>query len=160
MKYFEYIIIGSGQGGTPLASALARAGKPTALVESTHVGGICVNEGCTPTKTMVGSALSAYLARRGADYGINTGNIKIDLKKVRERKRDIVESFRGGSEGRIEQQENLELIMGTAHFTGPKTLEVVTADSARKDGGIVEIEGQRIIIDTGTRPAVPPLEGM
>ena len=160
MKYFEYIIIGSGQGGTPLASALARAGKPTALVESTHVGGICVNEGCTPTKTMVGSARTAYLARRGADYGINTGNIKIDLKKARERKRDIVESFRGGSEGRIEQQENLELIMGTAHFTGPKTLEVVTADSARKDGGIVEIEGQRIIIDTGTRPAVPPLEGI
>jgi pyruvate/2-oxoglutarate dehydrogenase complex dihydrolipoamide dehydrogenase (E3) component len=127
MKNYEYIIIGSGQGGTPLASALAQAGKRTALVESTHVGGTCINEGCAPTKTMVASARAAYLARRGADYGINTGNFTIDLKKVRQRKRDIVDSFRGGSRSRLEQQENLELIMGTARFSGPKALEVTTA---------------------------------
>jgi pyruvate/2-oxoglutarate dehydrogenase complex dihydrolipoamide dehydrogenase (E3) component len=155
MKSFEYIIIGSGQGGTPLASALAQAGKQTALVESTHVGGTCVNEGCTPTKTMVASARAAYLAGRGADYGVNTGNITVDLKKVRKRKRDIVDSFRGGSESRIQQQENLELIKGTARFTDPKTLEVSTADNNK-----LEIEGKTIIIDTGTRAAVPPLEGV
>ena len=160
MKNFEYVIIGSGQGGTPLASALAQAGKKTALVESTHVGGTCVNEGCTPTKTMVASSRAAYLARRGADYGVNTGNIDIDPKKVRRRKRDIVESFRGGSQSRLEQQENLELIMGTARFTGPKTLEVATADSVQKGSGNVQIQGQTIFIDTGTRAAVPPLEGI
>jgi pyruvate/2-oxoglutarate dehydrogenase complex dihydrolipoamide dehydrogenase (E3) component len=155
MKNYEYIIVGSGQGGTPLASALAQAGKQTALIESTHVGGTCINEGCTPTKTMVASARAAYLARRGADYGINTGNITVDLKTVRRRKRDIVESFRGSSQSRLERQENLELIMGAARFTGPKTLEVSTADNNK-----LEIEGQTIIIDTGTGPAVPPLEGV
>jgi pyruvate/2-oxoglutarate dehydrogenase complex dihydrolipoamide dehydrogenase (E3) component len=152
---FEFIIIGSGQGGTPLAAALAQAGKKTALVESTHVGGTCINEGCTPTKTMAASARAAYLARRGADYGVKTGNVDIDMTKVRRRKRDIVDSFRSGSEGRLNSQEHLELIMGTARFTGPKTLEV-----AKTDGTAVEIEGQSIIIDTGTRPAVPRLEGI
>jgi pyruvate/2-oxoglutarate dehydrogenase complex dihydrolipoamide dehydrogenase (E3) component len=155
MNNFEYIIIGSGQGGNPLASALAEAGKETALVESRHVGGTCINEGCTPTKTMVASARVAYLARRGADYGISTGDIKIDMRKVRKRKRDVVDSFRSGSEGRLNKQEHLELIMGTARFTGPKALEVTKADDTR-----VEIQGQSIIIDTGTRPAVPQLEGI
>ena len=117
MKNFEYIIIGSGQGGTPLATALARSGKATALVESSHVGGTCINEGCTPTKTMVASARVAYLARRGADYGISTGGVSVDMNKVHRRKRDIVDSFRSGSEGRLAGQEHLELIMGTARFT-------------------------------------------
>jgi len=151
-------ILHTGQGGTPLASALA--GKRTALVESIHVGGTCVNEGCTPTKTMVASARVAYLARRGADYGVDTGSSTIDLKKIRERKRDIVDSFRGGAETRIERQENLELIMGTARFTGPKPLEVSTAGSVQKGKGKVEIKGQTIIIDTGTRASVPALEGV
>jgi len=155
MNNFEYIIIGSGQGGTPLAAALAQAGKKTALVERTHVGGTCLNEGCTPTKTMVASARAAYVARRGADYGVNTGNIDIDMQKVRLRKREIVDNFRGGSESRLEKQEHLELIMGTARFTGAKTLEITTADDTT-----VEIAGQGIIIDTGTRPAMPRLEGI
>jgi pyruvate/2-oxoglutarate dehydrogenase complex dihydrolipoamide dehydrogenase (E3) component len=155
MNNFEYIIIGSGQGGTPLAAALARAGKKTALVENRHVGGTCVNEGCTPTKTMVASARVAYLARRGADYGVGTGDVAIDMKRVRRRKRDVVDSFRGGSEGRLNKQEHLELIMGTARFTGAKTLEV-----AKADGTTEQIQGQTIVIDTGTRPAVPRLEGI
>ena len=74
-----------------------------AIVEREHAGGSCVNEGCTPTKTMVASARAAYLARRGADYGVNTGEVSVDLKKVRQRKRDIVEMFRGGSERRLER---------------------------------------------------------
>lgn len=165
MKSFEYIIIGSGQGGTPLASALAQAGKKTALVESIHVGGTCVNEGCTPTKTMVASARAAYLARRGADFGIKTGDITVDLKKIRRRKQDIVDSFRRGSQSRLEQQEHLELIMATARFTGAKTLEVTTAGTTRTGTSKTsntkqEIQGQTIIIDTGARPAVPPLEGI
>src|SRR5258705_11011990 len=96
-QHYDAIVIGSGQGGTPLCQALANAGLRTALVEKIHVGGTCINEGCTPTKTMVASARVAYLARRGADYGVHTGPITVDMVKVRQRKRDIVNSFRSGS---------------------------------------------------------------
>src|SRR6201984_3794866 len=115
--HYDAIVIGSGQAGTPLARALAGAGRRTALVEREHVGGTCVNEGCTPTKTMVASARVAYLARRGANYGVKTGPIEIDLKRVRERKREIVNSFRDGSQKQIEQTKKLDLIFGTASFT-------------------------------------------
>src|ERR1700739_4474526 len=123
-KNFDAIVIGSGQGGTPLCQALAGAGMRTAIVEREHVGGTCINEGCTPTKTMVASARVAYLARRGADYGVETGPIRIDLKRVRQRKRDIGDSFRNGSQARIEKTANLELIFGTAAFTGPHSVAV------------------------------------
>src|SRR5215510_10587943 len=78
---YDAIVIGAGQAGVPLSQALAAAGMRTALVERAHVGGTCVNEGCTPTKTMVESARVAYLARRGADYGVRTSEISIDLKR-------------------------------------------------------------------------------
>src|SRR5438477_1474590 len=94
---YDGIIIGSGQGGKPLAVALAGAGRKTALVERHYVGGTCINYGCTPTKTMVASGRVAYLTRRAADYGVHTGPISIDLEKVRQRKREIVASFRGGN---------------------------------------------------------------
>src|SRR5271157_2583813 len=94
---FQAIVIGSGQGGTPLCMALAGAGLRTALIERAHVGGTCVNEGCTPTKTIVASARVAYLARRGNAYGVHTGTISVDMGRVRQRKRDIVNSFRNGS---------------------------------------------------------------
>ncbi len=94
----DAIILGSGQAGNPLAVALAKAGKKTALIESKHVGGTCINEGCSPTKTMVASARVAYLARRGGDYGVNVSDINIDMARVRERKRAIVERFRTGNE--------------------------------------------------------------
>src|ERR1700751_4351827 len=124
VKRFDAIVIGSGQGGTPLCRALAAAGMHTAVVEREHVGGTCINEGCTPTKTMVASARVAYLARRGADYGVKTGPVSLDLVRVRQRKRDIVNSFRNGSQTRIEKTPNLELIFGTASFTGVKALMV------------------------------------
>src|ERR671925_2020077 len=92
--HYDAVVIGAGQGGIPLAIALARAGRSTALIEREHVGGTCINEGCTPTKTMVASARVAYLARRAADYGVQAGPIEVDMGRVRERKRDIVNSFR------------------------------------------------------------------
>src|SRR6202023_2286918 len=93
-QQYDAIIIGSGQAGTPLSTALAAAGMHTALIERKHVGGTCINDGCTPTKTMVASGRVAYLTRRAADYGVRTGAIAIDLRKVRQRKRDIVDKFR------------------------------------------------------------------
>jgi pyruvate/2-oxoglutarate dehydrogenase complex dihydrolipoamide dehydrogenase (E3) component len=152
---FQAIVIGSGQGGTPLCVALANAGFRTALIEREHIGGCCVNEGCTPTKTMVASARVAWLARRGADYGVRNGNITVDMLTVRQRKRDIVNSFRNRSQKHIEETPNLELIFGEASFTGPKSLLV-----RLRNGGQRELTGDRIFIDAGARPAVPAIEGL
>src|SRR5438132_5323559 len=98
---YDAIVVGSGQGGGPLSTALAKAGHRTALIEREHVGGTCINEGCTPTKTMVASARVAYLTHRGADYGVQVDAVKIDMLRVRQRKREIVDSFRSGSEQSI-----------------------------------------------------------
>jgi pyruvate/2-oxoglutarate dehydrogenase complex dihydrolipoamide dehydrogenase (E3) component len=154
-SHYAAIVIGSGQGGNPLAMALAKAGMRTALIERKHVGGTCINEGCTPTKTMVASGRVAYLARRAADYGVLTGQISIDLEKVRQRKRDIVASFRGGNERRIADTENLELIRGEASFGGQK--EIVVSLS---NGGQRGLSADRIFINAGTRASRPRLDGL
>jgi pyruvate/2-oxoglutarate dehydrogenase complex dihydrolipoamide dehydrogenase (E3) component len=153
--HYQAIVIGSGQGGTPLSMALAGAGLRTALVERSHIGGTCINEGCTPTKTMVASGRVAYLARRGKEYGVNTGDIRIDMARARQRKRDIVESFRNGSQKRLEKTANLEVIFGEASFTGPKSLSVRMRDGAQRD-----LSADRIFINAGARPTVPKLDGL
>src|SRR5664279_5010450 len=122
-RQYDAIVIGSGQAGTPLSTALAEAGIHTAIIEREHVGGTCINEGCTPTKTMVASARVAYLARRGADYGVQTGPLQVDMARVRQRKRDIVTSFRQGSERSITGTKGVDLIMGEARFVGAKEVE-------------------------------------
>ena len=155
MQEYDAIVIGAGQGGGPLASALARAGKRTAIVEREHAGGTCVNEGCTPTKTMIASGRVAYLARRGADYGVETGPIAIDQGRIRQRKRDIVESFRAGSERGLTGTDGLDLIWGEARFTGPKTLAV-----RLNAGGETELRAETIVINVGERPARPELPGI
>jgi pyruvate/2-oxoglutarate dehydrogenase complex dihydrolipoamide dehydrogenase (E3) component len=154
-EHYDVIIIGAGQAGGPLSSAFARAGKKTAIVEREHVGGTCINEGCTPTKTMIASGRVAYLARRGPDYGVHTSPITVDETKVRQRKRDIVESFRAGSERRIRSTPSDELIMGEATFTGPKTLDVHL-----NDGGTRSLTAETIVINTGGRPSLPDTPGL
>jgi len=153
--HYDAIVIGAGQAGGPLSTALAEAGKKTAIIERIHVGGTCINEGCTPTKTMVASARVAYLTRRGADYGVHTGPISIDMTVVRKRKRDIVDSFRNGSQRRIEGTEGVDLLMGEAHFTGPKTLEVRLADGETR-----QLTAETIFINAGARPSKPTLRGL
>ncbi|MDP9471679.1 MAG: mercuric reductase [Chloroflexota bacterium] len=153
--HYDALIIGAGQAGGPLATAYANAGRRTALIERAHVGGTCVNVGCTPTKTMVASARVAYLARRAADYGVQTGAISVEMATVRQRKRDIVESFRGGSEGRLRQTKGLDLLMGEACFTGPKSVEVDLATGGRR-----ALTAETIFLNTGCRPVPPPLEGL
>jgi pyruvate/2-oxoglutarate dehydrogenase complex dihydrolipoamide dehydrogenase (E3) component len=153
--HYHAIVIGSGQGGNPLCGALAKAGLRTGLIERSHIGGTCINEGCTPTKTMLASGRVAYLARRGKDYGVETGDIRIDMQRVRQRKRDIVDSFRNGSQKRLEKTGNLDLIFGEASFTGPKSVSV-----RLKDGGQRTLSADRIFINAGTRPSVPKLEGL
>ena len=154
-NHYDAIVIGSGQGGNPLSMALARANLRTALIERSHVGGTCINEGCTPTKTMVASGRVAYLVRRAADYGVHTGPVRVDIQKVRQRKRDIVNSFRNGSQQRIEKTPNLDLVFGEASFSGPKSIIVRS-----KDGNDSTFSGDRIFINAGTRASRPKLEGL
>ena len=152
---FDAIVIGSGQAGTPLSMALANAGLRTAIVEREHVGGTCINEGCTPTKTMVASGRVAYLARRGPDYGVHSGAVTIDMERVRQRKREIVASFRDGSQGRMEKTPNLDLVFGDVRFTGPKSIHVEI-----KGGGEQEFEAEQFFINAGARPTVPKIDGL
>lgn len=152
---FDVIIIGAGQAGGPLATAFGNAGKKTALIEKEHVGGTCINEGCTPTKTMVASARVAYLARRADKYGVNVGDITVDMGVVRRRKREIVDSFRNGSQGRLEKSDNVELIFGTAAFSGEKEVMVTL-----QEGGTRELKAETIVLNAGGRPAIPPIPGL
>src|SRR5215217_4027265 len=153
-RNYDAVVIGAGQAGVPLATTLAKAGRKTALVEREHVGGTCINEGCTPTKTMVASAKVAYFDRRSADYGVSNGQVAVDMVKVRQRKRDIVDSFRSGAEKRL-ADAGVELIRGEARFAGPKELEV-NLDS----GQTARLTADNIFINTGARPANPPVEGL
>ncbi len=151
---FDAIVIGSGQGGNPLAGALVAAGKKTAMIERQDVGGTCINRGCTPTKTMVASARAAYLARRGADYGVRVGPVTVDMGRVRERKRAIVRSFREGNEKRL-ANAHVELIRGEASFTGPRQISV-----ALHGGGERQLSAAQFFINTGTHSGAPAIEGL
>lgn len=154
-RQYDGIVIGSGQGGKPLAVELANAGWKMAIVEKGEVGGVCINYGCTPTKTMIASARAAHLAQRGADYGVNTGETSVDLAVVRERKRKIVTEFRAGSEAGIHRTTGLELIRGVASFEGSDSLRV-----EQNDGPELLISAPKIFINVGGRPAIPDLPGL
>src|SRR5680860_1308914 len=121
---YDAVVIGSGQGGNPLAVALAKAGWKAAMVEREHVGGTCINVGCTPTKTMVASARVAHIARRAADFGVDTGPVGVDMPAVLRRKNEIVASWRKSGEDRLAAAPGLDLLRGEASFSGPHTLEV------------------------------------
>ena len=149
-QQYDAIVIGTSQGGRFLPIELARAGRKVALIERDQLGGVCVNTGCTPTKTMVASARLAYQARRAAEYGVRLGPISVDLEAVRERKRAMVAGARENYASRL-AQNGLDLIEGEARFTGPQTVEI-----ALTDGGMRQISAPTVIINAGTRPK--PLE--
>lgn len=151
---YDIIIIGSGQAAGPLATALTSAGRRVALVEAVHVGGTCINEGCTPTKTMVASARVAYLARRAADYGVRVGPVDMDMTVVRQRKRDVVTSFRDGSTDAI-LDGGVDLIRGSAAFTAADRVSVRGADGAEQN-----LTAPVIVVNAGARPSRPPIPGL
>jgi pyruvate/2-oxoglutarate dehydrogenase complex dihydrolipoamide dehydrogenase (E3) component len=144
-EHYDAIVIGTSQGGRFLPVELAKAGQKVALVERGQLGGVCVNRGCTPTKTMVASARVAYLARRGAEYGVRAGEVSVDLAAVRERKRAMVAGARENYASRL-AQDGLDLIEGEARFAGPKTVEV-----ALTGGGTRRIAAPVVVIDAGGR---------
>jgi pyruvate/2-oxoglutarate dehydrogenase complex dihydrolipoamide dehydrogenase (E3) component len=147
---FDAIVIGSGQGGNPLAFALADHGWTVAMIEQAYLGGTCVNTGCTPTKTMVASSQVAHYARNGARWGVKVGGVQMDMPAVIARKNEVVMRFRTGNEKSVEKRPNLHLYHGHGRFTGPRTLQV--------DGDV--LEGERVFINVGTRPHPPSIPGL
>src|SRR5262245_39240585 len=150
MSKYDAIVIGSGQAGNPLSQKLADLGWAVALVEKEHLGGTCVNTGCTPTKTMIASAQVAHYARNAGKWGVRTGEVSVDLPRVVARKDEVVSQWRSGVERKVRERKNLHLYRGRARFVGPKRLRV----------GDQELEGERVFINTGTRVAVPRLDGL
>ena len=152
---FDTIIVGTGQSGKPLALALGRAGRKTAVVEAKHVGGTCINVGCTPTKTMVAAARVAYLARRGADFGVHANAPRVDLADVWARKQRVVEQFRRGGQRGLESVPAIELMFGEGSFADARTVRV-----RLNAGGERLLTADRIVINTGGRPLVPDIPGL
>ncbi len=155
MEKYDAIVIGSGQAGKPLGMALADAGWQTAVIESGHVGGVCVNVGCTPTKTMVASARVVYLAKQAAQYGAETGSVSVNMARVRERKQQTVEMFRGGLQRVLESMDGLDLIFGRASFIDAYAVEVEL-----NRGGTRRLSAEKIFINTGVQPIVPAIPGL
>jgi len=147
---FDAIIVGAGQAGPPLAGRLTDAGQTVAVIERKLVGGTCVNTGCIPTKTLVASAHAAHLARRGAEYGVGTGEITVDMAKVKARKDKIMVGDRSGVESWLEGMKGGTLIRGHARFESPHTISV--------DGRVLEAD--RIFLNVGGRAVVPDLPGL
>ncbi|AWO02234.1 FAD-containing oxidoreductase [Chitinophaga alhagiae] len=147
MKQYDTIIIGSGQAANPLAKKLAAAGRHTLLLEATHIGGTCINTGCTPTKTMIAAARMQYIASRASRFGIPVETGAIDLTAVVKRKNEIVASFRGSLEKSLEKTANLEVVREQGVFTGTKTVNG-------------RYTAEHIFINTGARPVIPPIPGI
>jgi pyruvate/2-oxoglutarate dehydrogenase complex dihydrolipoamide dehydrogenase (E3) component len=150
MRNFDAIIIGAGQAGPPLADRLNRAGMTVALVERNLVGGTCVNTGCTPTKTLVASAYAAHLARRAADYGISTGEVRVDMRRVKARIDEVVANSRNGLESWLSGMERVTVIHGHASFESANVVRV----------GPVQLMASRIFLNVGARALVPKLPGV
>ena len=150
MKKYDAIVIGSGQGGNPLCYALAEHGWTVALVEKSHLGGTCINTGCTPTKTMIASAQVAYYARNAARWGVRTAPVDVDLSFVVDRKNTIVQQWRHGQERNLARHPNVKLYRAHARFLSAHELQV--NDEV--------LQSDRIFIDAGTRPHPPKLAGL
>lgn len=147
---YNAIVIGSGQGGNPLAAKLAQRGERVVLIESGLLGGTCINTGCTPTKTLIGSAQIAHYARNAARWGVRASNVSVDLAAILKRKEEIVQGMRSGWEHTFGDPGQARLLRGRARFVGPKQVQV----------GDETLSAERIFIDAGTRPAIPKIAGL
>ncbi len=144
----DLIVIGSGQGGSPLAVETAAAGKRVVLFERGRAGGSCVNYGCTPSKAYLASAHNAGRARRAASLGIHA-DVRVDVVAVMDRVRRVRDEWHDGSEEKL-AASSLELVRASAAFTGERTVA----------GGGREFRAPHVVIDTGTTPLVPPIDGL
>ena len=153
-EQFQVLILGSGQGGKLLGWHMARSGRRTAVVERRWIGGSCPNIACLPSKNEIWSARVAHLVHHAAHFGTMTGAVKMDMAKVRQRKRDMVNreiDFHLKSY----KMSGAELIMGTGRFAAPKTLEV-----RLNDGGTRELAADQVFLNVGTHAAIPKVPGL
>src|SRR5438094_6246156 len=151
---YDDLVLGSGAGGKLLSWHLARAGRRTAVVERRYVGGSCPNINCLPSKNEVWSAKVTDLIHHAAAFGVVTGSTAIDMRRVRQRKRDMVDGLIAMHLDQY-RASGAELIMGTARFLGPKTVEV-----RLNDGGRRTLAGERVFLNLGTHAAIPPVPGL
>lgn len=149
MRY-DAIIIGSGQAGIPLAFACTNKGWNVALIERSHLGGTCINTGCTPTKTMVHRAQVAHYARNASRWGVHATDVGVDLKTIIAQKDRIVQGARESHERNIGRNSNITRYRETARFTGPHAIRA----------GDATLESDRIFINTGARPRIPGIPGI
>ncbi len=156
MKQYDAIVIGAGQAGGPLAKKLALAGMKTALIEKRWIGGTCVNDGCTPTKTMIASAKAAYMAGNSTPLGVKIKSYSVDMRKIKKRKDEIVHLFRDGSQKGLEATKNLDVIFGDATFTGDKQVSVKLNDG----GKVKELKADLIFLNTGAKTFIPDIAGL
>ncbi|HAU1319711.1 TPA: mercuric reductase [Legionella pneumophila] len=155
---FDTIILGGGKGGKTLAMDLAKSGQKVAMVENNQIGGTCINVACIPTKTLVQAAKVAHFCRKAKDYGLNTKLETIDFKAIRARKEAVVKGMR---EANLKQflDSGMELMLGHGHFIGPKMIEVILS-SPRDNQKTLHITADKIIINTGALPFIPPITGL
>ena len=149
-QHYDAIIVGAGQAGPPLAGRLTAAGQTVAVIERKLVGGTCVNYGCIPTKTLVASAHAAHLARRGADFGVGTGEVAVDMAAVKARKDRISGGDREGVESWLGGMKGCTLIRGHARFEDPHTIRV----------GEHLLTADRIFLNVGGRAVAPDMPGL
>ncbi len=148
---YDAIIIGTGQAGPSLAGRLAGAGMKVAVIERKRFGGTCVNNGCIPTKTLIASARAAYVARRGADFGVMINSpVTVDMKKVKARKDDVVRRSNEGVEKWMKTTENITVYEGHARFESAHTVRV----------GDQLLEAEKIFINVGGRASTPQMPGL
>jgi pyruvate/2-oxoglutarate dehydrogenase complex dihydrolipoamide dehydrogenase (E3) component len=151
---FDVFIIGAGQAGIPLAHALAKVGKRVGLAEQEHLGGSCVNFGCTPTKAVISSARMVHQARRGAEFGLRIPTVEVDFQAVLERAKRILLESRDGLRAGLENSDNPKLLRGHARIEGRKG----AGFSVRINGAL--ITANQVVLDNGTRSLIPPIEGL
>ncbi len=149
MKFFDHIIVGTGQATGTILAKLIPTGASIAVIEGNKVGGSCVNYGCTPTKTMVASAKALHQAKRGDFYGFKASPV-LNFERVMERMNEVREASSNGLTNWLESTKNVTLIRGMASFTNQKTLKVNDE----------ELEGGNIYLNVGTRPTPPPIDGL
>jgi pyruvate/2-oxoglutarate dehydrogenase complex dihydrolipoamide dehydrogenase (E3) component len=152
---YDAVVIGGGQAGPSLAARLAGAGMRTALVEKSHLGGTCVNDGCMPTKTLIASARTAHVARGAAQYGVTIGGpIAVDMAAVKARKDRIVGQSIDGLTRWLQSTPNLTLLWGHARFVGPHAVEV------SGETGTQVLEAPKVFINVGGRALLPHWPGI
>jgi len=150
MDKYDVIWIGTGQATGTVVPRLVKAGKTVAIAEGGRFGGSCVNYGCTPTKTIIASARAAHMARRGADFGVITGEISIDFAKVMERQNEMRNGASHGLENWLRGMNNVTVYSEFAAFAGTHTVRV----------GNELIEGETIVINAGGSPRKIPIDGI